>query len=174
MDFQLEEALRMLARTPEVLGALLRDLPAAWTEQTEGEGTWSPAQVVAHLLHADQTNWLPRARVLLAQGEVQVFPLFDRCAHLHTGQAQPLELLLDDFAATRAESVQALVNLNLTPAALTRTGQHPEFGRVTLAQLLATWVVHDLDHLAQITRTLAGGYRDAVGPWQAYLRVLRA
>ncbi|WP_221089977.1 DinB family protein [Deinococcus aquaedulcis] len=173
MEFKLEDAVGLLSRTPGVLGALLRDLPDGWAALDEGEGTWSPAQVVVHLIHAEHTNWLPRARVLLSVGEAQVFPPFDRFGHLHTGQGRTLGALLNDFAAVRAQSLGQLAALNLTDTDLRRTGQHPEFGPVTLAQLLATWAAHDLDHLAQITRTLAGGYREAVGPWQAYLRVLR-
>ncbi|UBV42933.1 DinB family protein [Deinococcus taeanensis] len=174
MNFQLAEGTQLLARTPGVLSALLRGLPDTWVQQTEGEGTWSPADVVAHLAHAERTNWLPRARVLLECGERVVFPPFDRFAHLTASRERPLAALLDDFAAARTASLQALGALRLEPADLARRGTHPEFGTVTLEQLLATWVTHDLDHLAQVTRTLAGGLRGAVGPWEAYLRVLRA
>ena len=118
-------------------------------------------------------NWLPRARVLLASGEAEVLPPFDRAGHQAAEAARSLDELLDDFAAVRAESLRALDALNLNPAELERRGTHPEFGSVTLGQLLATWAAHDLDHVLQITRTLGGGYRDGVGPWRAYLRIMQ-
>lgn len=126
--------------------------------------------MVAHLSMADRTNWLPRAKALLA---CEPFPPFDRFAHLSTGKAQGMEALLDGFATVRAASLAELRALDLSPTDLQRQGQHPEFGAVTLAELLSTWVVHDQDHIVQISRTLAGNYRGAVGPWQAYLSVLR-
>lgn len=173
MNVDLGTVRGQLARTPGVLDALLRGLPGDWVGLDEGPGTWSPRGVVAHLSHADRTNWLPRARVLLAWGEAEVFPPFDRAGHQAAEAARSLDELLNDFAAVRAESLHALDTLNPGPAELTRRGTHPEFGPVTLAQLLATWAAHDLDHVLQITRTLGGGYREAVGPWRAYLRIMR-
>lgn len=173
MNVDLGTVRAQLARTPGVLDALLRGLPENWAGLDEGPGTWSPRGVVAHLAHADRTNWLPRARVLLASGEAAVFPPFDRAGHQAAEAARSLDELLDDFAAVRAESLRALDALNLGPAELARRGTHPEFGPVTLAQLLATWAAHDLDHVLQVTRTLGGGYREAVGPWWAYLRIMR-
>ncbi len=173
MNVDLGTVRGQLARTPGVLDALLRGLPENWAGLDEGPGTWSPRGVVAHLAHADRTNWLPRARVLLASGEAEVFPPFDRAGHQAAEAARSLDELLDDFAAVRAESLRALDALNPGPAELARRGTHPEFGPVTLAQLLATWAAHDLDHVLQVTRTLGGGYREAVGPWRAYLRIMR-
>lgn len=173
MNVDLGTVRGQLARTPGVLDALLRGLPENWAGLDEGPGTWSPRGVVAHLAHADRTNWLPRARVLLASGEAEVFPPFDRAGHRAAEAARSLDELLDDFAAVRAESLRALDALNPGPAELARRGTHPEFGPVTLAQLLATWAAHDLDHVLQVTRTLGGGYREAVGPWRAYLRIMR-
>lgn len=173
MNVDLGTVRAQLSRTPGVLDALLRGLPDDWADLTEGPGTWSPRGVVAHLTHADRTNWLPRAQVLLAAGEAQVFPPFDRAGHQAAQATLSLDELLDDFAATRADSLRALDALNPGPAELARRGTHPEFGPVTLGQLLSTWAAHDLDHIMQITRTLGGGYRDAVGPWQAYLRIMR-
>ncbi|GGL11963.1 DinB family protein [Deinococcus radiotolerans] len=173
MNVDLGTVRAQLSRTPGVLDALLRGLPDDWAGLTEGPGTWSPRGVVAHLTHADRTNWLPRARVLLAAGEAQVFSPFDRAGHQAVEATLSLNELLDDFAATRADSLRALDALSPGPAELARRGTHPEFGPVTLAQLLSTWAAHDLDHIMQITRTLGGGYRDAVGPWQAYLRIMR-
>lgn len=170
MNFDLNDAANLLSRTPGTLYALLRGLPEPWLHATEGEGTWNPLQVVAHLIHADQTNWLPRARAIL-EGD-GTFPPFDRFAHLSLDHNQAVDTLLDEFATIRAESIRTLQTLNPAPDDLRRLGQHPEFGPVTLAQLLSTWVVHDLDHMVQISRTLAGNYREAVGPWRAYLRVM--
>jgi hypothetical protein len=171
MDFRLEDALPVLRRTPATLDALLRDLGPAWTGADEGDGTWRPADVVGHLIDAERTNWRPRRHAIL-HGD-GTFPPFDRFAHLTANLGRPLPELLDEFAAARRDSVRALDDLHLSPTDLQRTGQHPEFGAVTAAQLLATWVAHDLDHVVQIARTLAGQYREAVGPWRAYLRVLR-
>lgn len=173
MNVDLGTVRAQLARTPGVLDALLRGLPENWADMTEGPGTWSPRGVVAHLSHADRMNWLPRARVLLASGEAEVFPPFDRDGHQAAEAVRSLDELLDDFAAVRAESLHALDALNLGPAELAWRGTHPEFGPVTLGQLLATWAAHDLDHVLQITRTLGGGYREAVGPLRAYLRIMQ-
>ena len=170
MDFRLSDAVLLLSRTPEVLRSLLAGLPDGWLNANEGGETWSPTQVVAHLSMADRTNWLPRTKALRA-GEP--FPPLDRFAHLNTGEVQGIAALLDEFATIRAASLAGLRALDLSPTDLQRQGQHPEFGPVTLAQLLSTWVVHDQDHLVQISRTLAGNYRGAVGPWAAYLSVLR-
>jgi hypothetical protein len=166
-----EDAVPVLRRTPGTLDALLRGLRPMWTRADEGPGTWTPADVVTHLSHADRTNWLPRLNAIL-HGD-GVFPPFDRAAHLTASGGQSMDDLLDEFAAVRRRCVADLEALHLTAAELRRTGRHPEFGEVTAGQLLATWVAHDLDHVVQIARTLAGVQRDAVGPWRAYLRVLR-
>ncbi len=169
MEFKLEEAQILLGRTPNTLKALLYDLPPAWLEHNEGENTWSPIQVVAHLIEAEQTNWLPRAKAIL---EGRAFPVFDRFAHLQQ-EAKEIGQLLEEFALLRQKNLQDMEAMHLSPIDLQRTGQHPEFGTVKLEQLLATWVAHDLGHLVQITRTLAKNYREAVGPWRAYLSALR-
>ncbi|GHF40591.1 hypothetical protein GCM10017781_16550 [Deinococcus metalli] len=167
----MEDAVPVLRRTPGTLDALLRGLGPTWTQADEGPGTWTPPEVVAHLSHADRTNWLPRLHTIL-HGD-GTFPPFDRFAHLAASGGRTPDDLLDEFAAVRRECVTRLETLRLTAADLRRTGHHPEFGKVTAGQLLATWVAHDLDHVVQIARTLAGVQRNAVGPWQAYLRVLR-
>lgn len=172
MEFNLEQAAALLSRTPAVLRALLADLPEAWLHSTEGGATWSPYVVVGHLIHAEKTDWLPRARIILQSGESAAFPPFDRFAQFRESEGKTLEELLTTFAELRAASLQALQQLELTPDDLQKTGRHPEFGRVTLAQLLATWVTHDQTHLVQISRTFARQYQEAVGPWRAYLSVL--
>ncbi len=173
MDFEMDAALPVLRRTPAVLRALLLDLPDAWIRGTEGPGTWSPFDVVGHLIHADRTNWMTRVEHLLRHGDSTPFPPFDREGMFAASKGLSVDGLLDTFARLRPESLERLAELNLTEVDLERPGRHPDFGRVTLRQLLATWVAHDLDHLAQVVRVLARQYSTAVGPWQAYLSVLR-
>jgi hypothetical protein len=168
--FDLGEALALLGRTPESLRALLEGLPPAWVEATEGSATWSPRAVLRHLLHAEATNWVPRA-THLAQGRSGPLPSFDR--RYLPAEERPIAALLTDFAEARRQSLGALRDLAPTPADLRRTGHHADLGTVSLGQLLATWVVHDLDHVVQIARTLAKRYAREVGPWSAYLSVLR-
>src|SRR5258708_1051228 len=170
--FDFRRALPILERTPASLTALLNGLPDAWLTATEGEGTWSPYDVIGHLVHGERTDWIPRARHILA-GETRPFEAFDRTAQFTESQGKSLGELLEIFADLRRENVAALVGMNLTQADLKRKGLHPELGEVTLSQLLATWVVHDLDHVAQIARTMAKVYGEATGPWTAYLSILR-
>lgn len=173
MNFDLEDAVAVLARTPDVLDVLLRDLPPGWTTGTEGPGTWSPYDVVGHLIHGERTDWLPRVRHLLAHGVGSPFPPFDRHAQFTASQGKTLSELLDLFRELREDSLRQLAALEITPEDLGRLGCHPEFGTVTLSQHLATWVVHDLDHVAQIARVMGQQFAEAVGPWKAYLRIVR-
>jgi len=160
-----------LRRTPVLLEAWLRELPGARLEADEGPGTWNALAIVGHLIEGERSDWLPRARHLLEHGEARPFPPFDRLAQLrHPGRS--IGELLDTFAAERARSLADLAALQLTAADLQRTGTHPEFGRVTLRQHLATWVAHDLSHVAQIARVMARRMGAEVGPWRAYLRLL--
>lgn len=171
--FVLEEATRVLAATPATLRALLAPFPDAWTRADEGPDTWSPREVVAHLIHGERTDWLPRVEHLRRHGDSLPFPPFDRAAHLGQSPDTSLSTLLDEFGRLREQSLGALAALSLGTADLAAPGLHPALGAVTLQQLIATWVVHDLDHLVQIGRVLAVQYTDAVGPWRAYLRVVR-
>jgi hypothetical protein len=173
MDHDLQHTIALLTRTPAALDALLRDLPEAWTFRNEGENTWSAFEVVAHLIHAERTDWMPRARMVLHRGETQPFQSFDRGGHLRASQGKSLGQLLDEFGQGRSENLGQLRGLNLGLADLERRGRHPALGVVTLAQLLATWAAHDLTHLHQISRIMAHQYREAVGPWSAYLGVLQ-
>ena len=173
MQFDLDSGLQILRRTPATLDALLRDLPDQWALATEGPDTWSAYDVVGHLIHGDETDWLPRARVILDYGASKPFPSFDRFAQFEASRGKSLNQLLDDFAAIRARSLSDLAELNITPELLNKQGRHPEFGLVALGQLLSTWVVHDLDHIVQISRVMAKAYTEAVGPWRAYLRVVK-
>jgi hypothetical protein len=174
MHFDLTTAIPVLERTPAALRAMLAGLPTAWTEATEGPGTWSPHVVLAHLLHADLTNWMPRARVILDGDHARVLPAFDPAGQFHEATARTFTELLDAFDQTRAENLARLTSWRVGPTELQRTGRHPEFGTVTLSQLLATWVTHDLAHVTQVARVMARQYRDAVGPWRVYLPILGA
>ena len=171
LKFQLQEAVPILDRTPAVISGLLDDLPEDWTRVNEGADTWSPREVVVHLINGERTDWIPRARIILKQGNYRRFDPFDRFADLKT--TRPLKELLEEFDKLRSENVATLRGWNLKEKDMELTGDHPEFGAVTMRQLLATWVVHDLSHIAQITRTMARAYTQAVGPWTAYFRVLQ-
>jgi len=173
MEFDLRDAVPVLSRTPVVLDVLLRGIPPAWSSGTEGADTWSPYDVTGHLIHGERTDWMPRVEHLLAHGEAVPFQTFDRFAQFEASPGKSLEELLDTFRDLRAASLRRLDALGLTAADLARTGRHPELGRVTLGQHLATWVAHDLDHLVQIARVMARQYADAVGPWRQYLRVIQ-
>ena len=173
MEHNLPQTIALLTRTPAALNALLCDLPETWTLRNEGENTWSPFDIVAHLIHCERTDWMPRAKMVLQFGESQTFAPFDRGGNLRESRGKSLEQLLDEFARLRSENLRELSALNLRQEDLDRRGRHPAFGSVTLSALLATWAVHDLTHLHQLSRVLAHQYRDAVGPWSVYLGVLQ-
>jgi hypothetical protein len=173
LEFRFDDAVPVLQRTPDVVRALLHDLPAVWTGATEGPGTWSPFDVVGHMIHGERTDWMPRVEHLLRHGDAVPFPKFDREAMFAASQGLSLPELLDTFGRLRADSLSRLAALGLTDADLTRRGRHPEFGVVTLGQHLATWLAHDLTHVSQIVRVMAGQYTAAVGPWRAYLSILK-
>lgn len=172
MEFNLDEAMAVLSRTPATLRELLAGLPALWISGNEGPDTWSPQDVVGHLIHGEETDWIPRAKIILTKGESQPFEPFDRFAQARRFAGWPLQRLLDRFGALRAEGVATVRQWHLTGEQLVLRGRHPELGQVTLSQLLASWVVHDLGHIAQISRVMAKQYSAAVGPWKAYLPVL--
>jgi hypothetical protein len=172
MEFELEKGVQVLERTPAVFRALLSGLASDWTLDNEGADTWSPFNVVGHLIDGEETDWIPRARIILEQSVNRRFTPFDRFKHLRVNQGRTLEELLIRFAELRAGNMATLQHFNITAKDLQLTGEHPDFGSVTLAQLLATWVAHDLGHLAQITRVMAKQYEPAVGPWAQYLPVL--
>jgi len=172
MDFDLLDGLAVLERTPATIDAMLRALPPVWIDATEGADTWSPYDIVGHLIHGERTDWIVRARIMRAQGEDRRFAPYDRFAQFTESAGKTLADLLDEFAALRAENLRTLRGWGLTVDDLALRGEHPAFGDVSLRQLLATWVVHDLGHMAQIARVMAKQYRDAVGPWRTYLPVL--
>jgi hypothetical protein len=172
MDFDLTAGVSVLERTPHTFRAMLDGLPPAWTDATEGPDTWSPYVIIGHLAHAERADWIPRARIILAQGADRRFTPFDRFAQFRESEGKSLPDLLAEFTRLRAESLTTLAGWRLTDAHLELTGEHPAFGAVTLRQLLATWVAHDLGHIGQTARVMAKQYRDAVGPWRAYLPVM--
>ena len=172
MDFDLARSIAVLERTPPTLRAMLRGLDPAWVDATEGPETWSPYVIVGHLIHGERTDWIPRARLILARGANRRFTPYDRFAQFHESHGKSLTDLLDEFARLRMENLTTLTEWRLTDAELALEGEHPEFGPVTLRQLLATWVAHDLGHVAQTARVMAKQYREAVGPWREYLPVL--
>src|SRR5687767_7630687 len=172
MDYSPELGIPILERTPAVLRALLLGLPEEWIRATDGPKSWSAFDVVGHLIHGEKTDWIPRVRHILQKGESEPFQPFDREAMFAASQGRATAALLDEFAVLRAANVVALRGLALKPADLARRGTHPELGTVTLGQHLAKWTAHDLGHIRQISQTLGRQYRDAVGPWRAYLSMM--
>ena len=170
--FSLTEGAAILARTPRVLDVWLRDLPEGWTGCNEGGATWSPFDVVGHLIHGELTDWMPRVRRILESGESVPFDRFDREAQFRESKGKSMPALLDEFAVLRARNLEDLRALRLDASSLDRRGVHPAFGPVTLRQLLATWVAHDLDHVIQIARVMGTQYAEEVGPWRQYLRII--
>jgi hypothetical protein len=172
MEYEMDQAVAILRRTPGTLKALLAGLPGAWTHSAPVPGGWSPEAVVGHLLHGEETDWIARARLILEHGESRPFDPFNRTAMFDKYAGYSLERLLDAFEQARAHNLVTLAGLKITPEQLALKGVHPALGTVTLGQLLSTWVVHDLNHLGQIVEGLSHQYAGAVGPWRAYLGIL--
>jgi len=172
MNFKLSEAIAVLERTPSTFRALLGGLTDGWIGCNEGPETFSPFDNLGHLVHGERTDWIPRARIILAQGPDRRFEPYDRFGQVRESAGKSLADLLDEFATLRAENMATLRAWSLSEEQLALEGLHPQFGAVTLRQLLATWVTHDLGHVAQTTRVMAKRYRDDVGPWRAYLPIL--
>ncbi|MCC7144664.1 MAG: DinB family protein [Candidatus Eisenbacteria bacterium] len=172
MNFNLDEGVAVLERTPGVLEGLLIGLPEAWIRNNEGPDTWSPFDVVGHLITGEETDWMARLHIILGQGENRRFARFDRFRQLERDQGRPLVDLLAEFRRLRERNLEELRSLRLTREQFLLTGEHPTFGTVTAEHLLSTWVAHDLGHLGQIARVMAKQYRDAVGPWQEFLPIL--
>ncbi|HEV2461809.1 MAG TPA: DinB family protein [Ktedonobacterales bacterium] len=172
MDYQYDQAVEILRRTPATLTALLRGLPEAWTKSTAGPDTWSAYDVVGHLLHGEETDWIGRTCVILDYGEERPFDAFNRTAMFEKYRGYSLDQVLEAFEQARERNLATLSELRITPEKLTLKGTHPALGSVTLSQLLATWVVHDLNHVGQIVEVMSRQYAEAVGPWSAYLAIL--
>lgn len=171
--FHLTDIVNLLSRTPHILDIMLTDLPDHLTHRNEVPGTWSPFDVVGHLIHGEKTDWIPRMIIVLSDAPDKVFEPFNREAMFKESAGKELNTLLDEFKELREKNLQILTGLDLSPDHLNRTGIHPDFGTVTLQQLLSTWAVHDLNHLIQIERVVAKHYEQEVGPWREYLRVLK-
>lgn len=174
MNFELEKSIEMLERTPDVLIDMLGGLSEDWTSATEGEQTWSAYDVVGHLVHGEKTDWIPRTEVILSGEPERRFEPFNRFAQFEESHGKSLQDLLTEFKQLRQKNLAHLRSKRITSKDLRETGTHPAFGEVTLSQLLATWVVHDLNHIAQISRVMAKHYKDDVGPWIEYLRILKS
>jgi hypothetical protein len=172
-QFDRAETIAVLTRTPATLNAMLRGMPNIWIRRNEGTDTWSAFDIVGHMIFGERTDWMPRVRIIVENGEARPFDPFDRFAQVNENQEKSMEQLLDDFARLRTENLAALQDLNLQPEDMKRRGKHPALGVVTVSELLATWAVHDLTHLHQLSRVMAHQYREAVGPWRAYLGVLQ-
>jgi len=167
-----ERSVEVLKKTPYVLSRLLEDLSPEWIESEGDTENWSPYDVIGHLIHGEETDWIPRAEIILTQGEDRTFVPFDRLAQFERSTGRSLSDLLTEFAHVRNANIEKLVRWQLTPAQLLLTGTHPELGEVTLEQLLATWVVHDLNHIRQIVTYMARKYESNVGAWKEYLSIL--
>lgn len=174
MQFKLPEATQILERTPAVVTQMIAAVPEGWIKATEGVGTFSCYDIVGHLIHGELTDWIPRTRIILEHGETRAFEPFDRCAQFREDQTRPIGALLDQFAFMRAENLSVLQGLHLREQDLARKGTHPEFGPVTLGQLISSWAVHDLSHISQIARVTAKQYSHEVGPWYQYTSILKS
>lgn len=172
MELQLTHAIEVLERTPAVFRALMGGLTEAWTAPNEGPDTFSAFDNLGHLIHGERTDWIPRARIILAQGENRTFEPYDRFAQYRESRGKDVAQLLDEFEQLRAENVATLRGWNLSEDELALEGMHPALGPCTLRQLLAAWVVHDLGHIAQTSRVMAKQYREEIGPWREYLPVV--
>lgn len=172
-SFDLEMAAEVLRRTPGILRSWLQGLPELWVRGTEGPGTWSPFDVLGHLIHGEKTDWIPRAEWILSGHSEEPFEPFDRFAQFEDSRGKSLENLLDEFEELRRGNLERLGEMSLEESDLALEGTHPEFGKVSLCQLLATWAAHDLSHLAQISRAMAFQLKEEVGPWRKYLGVFR-
>jgi hypothetical protein len=173
MQFDLNRSLEILERTPLILESMLGWLSEDWVMNNEGADTWSPFDVVGHLIHGETTDWITRMDIILSGAADRTFKPFDRFAQFRESEGKTMQQLLDEFKRARKHNTELLRSKNLTEADLQLTGIHPSFGQVTLQNLLATWVVHDLDHIMQIARVMAKQYRSEVGPWVEYLKILK-
>lgn len=175
MKFTLTRSIQILERTPIVLNSLLEGLDEGWITSHEGENTWSPYDVIGHLIHGEVTDWIPRTKIILSDAPNKTFELFDRFAQFENSQGKNLTQLLQEFSELRAQNIATLKGFELTETDLTKTGQHPDpaLGTVTLKQLLTTWTVHDLSHINQISRVMMKQYREEMGPWPQYFSQLR-
>jgi len=173
MNFELNRAMEILERTPKILRAYLKDLSSEWISENEGNDTWSPCDIVGHLIHGERTDWIIRAKIILSKRKENTFEPFDRFAQFTNNKGKSLNELLVEFEQLRSQNIEELKTLNISDKELTLQGVHPELGTVNLKQLLSTWVVHDLGHIIQISRVMAKQYKEEVGPWKEYIGILK-
>jgi hypothetical protein len=173
MEFNLARSIEILERTPDVLISLLQNLSPDWTTKNEGGETWSAFDVIGHLIHGERTDWTQRLEIILSETGENKFKVFDRFAQFEESKGKTLNQLLDEFKSVRNKNIEIIKSKNLTSADENKKGIHPSFGEVTLSQLLSTWTAHDLGHIAQICRVMAKQYKEAVGPWIEYMRILK-
>ncbi|ASW75868.1 hypothetical protein IQ37_11810 [Chryseobacterium piperi] len=172
MSFNLHKAIEVLERTPKVLTSLLEGLSDEWIYNNEGEETWSPFDVIGHLIHGEKTDWMVRTEVILSNGPDKTFAPFDRFAQFEQSKGKTISQLLEEFQKLRKNNLSILQSKHITDEDLNKTGIHPALGNTTLKHLLSTWVAHDLGHIAQISRVMAKQYKNDVGPWREYLAIL--
>jgi len=177
MNFSLEKSIEILERAPSAYKELLNGISDDWSMTNEGEKgnekSWSPYDVLGHLIHGENGDWMNRIEIILSESPDKNFKPFDRLAQFEESKGKSLKDLLGEFMMLRIMNLEKLKAKNITEADLDKKGIHPAFGDITLRQLLSTWVVHDLNHLAQVTRVMAYQYKDNVGPWKEYLRILK-
>ena len=173
MQFDLKKSIEILSRTPEVLKTQLSGLSEEWVHENEGEGTWSPYDIVGHFIHGEKTDWIPRMKIILSDKEDKTFTPFDRFAQEAESEGKTIDDLLDEFAELRNENLKTLKSTVLTAVEYSKTGIHPDFGEINLEELLATWTAHDLVHLAQLNRVMARQYKDEIGPFKNYISLLK-
>ena len=172
MKFNIDKAMPILERTPAIVALLLKDLDNDWINNNEGQDTWSPFDVVGHYIHGEKTDWRPRVNKILEKGTSSAFDPYDRFAQYQESKGKSLSQLLDEFENLRAANMKWFKSLGLTTVKLDAEGMHPVLGKVTLRQLLATWVIHDLTHIAQVTRVMAKQYKEEMGPWIKFFRIM--
>src|SRR5688572_6468075 len=169
MKFNIRSVIQILERTPSVVEAMLRNVDNGWVLQNEGGETWSPFDIIGHYIHGEKTDWIPRMKIILSDDVDKHFIPFDRFAQFSDSKTKTIDELLDEFKRLRSENLAQLKEVEFTEELLNLTGVHPKFGTVTLKQLLASWVVHDLTHIYQISRVMAKQYENEVGPWKEFL-----
>lgn len=173
MKFKLEQSIGILERTPAILRSMLSGLPDEWTNSNEGEDSWSPFDVMGHLVHGERTDWIPRTFIIMNDSDQKTFAPYDRFAQFGESEGKSLADLLDEFESLRKSNLEQLKGFGITSSDYLREGIHPSLGPVTLSNLLSAWVVHDQGHIAQICRVLAKQYKDEVGPWTKYMTILK-
>lgn len=171
-NFSLEKSIELLSKTPNIIRDILQNLSDSWIFTNEGENTWNPFDIVGHFIHGDDADWIPRTKIILSENENKTFQNFDRFAQFEKSKNKTLNQLLDEFMELRSNKINELKHLGITDEKLDMIGVHPQLGEVTLRQLIATWVVHDLSHIAHVLRIMANQYKTEVGPWIEYLRIL--